>query len=79
LWVYHADTVGPWLKLSSRQLEVNRGRRKTGDGCHLDAEQEKHIRRLITDKLPDQLKFNYVLWTRKAVMEEWRLLKPQAP
>jgi len=65
----HADTVGRWLKLSPKQLEVNRGGRKTGDGRHLDADQEKYIRRLITDKLPDQLKLDYVLWTRKAVME----------
>ena len=49
----HADTVGRWLKLSPKQLEVNRGGRKTGDGRHLDADQEKYIRRLITDKLPD--------------------------
>ena len=65
----HADTVGRWLKLSPRKLEVNRGGRKSGDGRHLTMEQEKHIRRLITDKQPDQLKLDYVLWTRKAVME----------
>jgi transposase len=65
----HADTVGRWLKLSPRKLEVKRGGRKSGDGRHLTMEQEKHIRRLITDKQPDQLKLDYVLWTRKAVME----------
>lgn len=65
----HADTVGRWLKLSPKRLDVNRYGRKTGDGRHLTAEQEKHIRRLITDKQPDQLKLDYVLWTRKAVME----------
>ena len=28
----HADTVGRWLKLPSRQLKVNRGGRKKGEG-----------------------------------------------
>jgi transposase len=65
----HADTVGRWLKLSPKELKVNRGGRKEGDGRHLDAYEERHIRRLITDKLPDQLKLDYVLWTRKAVKE----------
>jgi transposase len=65
----HADTIGRWLKLSPKQLKVNWGGRKTGDGRHLSTDQEKRIRRLITDKLPEQLKLDYVLWTRKAVME----------
>lgn len=65
----HADTVGRWLKLPPKNLEVNRGGRKAGEGRHLDADQEKKIQCLITDKAPDQLKLDYVLWTRKAVME----------
>lgn len=35
----------------------------------LSLEQEKMIQKLIVDKSPDQLKFSYALWTRKAVME----------
>ncbi len=65
----HADTVGRWLKLSSRQLKVNRGGRKKGEGRRLTQAQEDRLRKLITDKAPDQLKLNYALWTRKAVME----------
>ena len=65
----HADTVGRWLKLDSHQLEVNHGGRKPGEGRHLTAHQEAKLRKLITDKLPDQLKLSYALWTRKAVME----------
>ena len=65
----HADTVGRWLKLSSRQLKVNRGGRKKGEGRHLTQAQEDRVRKLITDKVPDQVKLNYALWTRKAVME----------
>lgn len=65
----HADTVGRWLKLSPGQLRVNHGGRKAGEGRHLTSDQEKRIRRMITDKMPDQLKLEYALWTRKAVME----------
>ncbi|MDX1739318.1 MAG: IS630 family transposase [Alphaproteobacteria bacterium] len=65
----HADTVGRWLKLDKKNLKVNHGGRKTGEGRHLAADQEKQIKRLIVDKTPDQLKMDYALWTRKAVME----------
>ena len=65
----HADTVGRWLKLPLRQLKVNRGGRKPGEGRRLKADEEIHIQDLITDKAPDQLKLDYALWTRKAVME----------
>ena len=65
----HADTVGRWLKLSQKQLKVNRGSRKLGESRHLAADHENKIRKMITDKTPDQLKMPYALWTRKAVME----------
>lgn len=35
----HADTVGRWLKLNPKQLKVNHGGRKTGEGRHLSVEQ----------------------------------------
>jgi len=65
----HADTVGRWLKLSKKQLKVNRGGRKPGQSRHLSAEQENMIQQMIVDTTPDQLKMEYALWTRKAVME----------
>jgi transposase len=43
--------------------------RQTGDGRLLDARQEALVRKLITDKTPDQLKMAYALWTRAAVAE----------
>lgn len=71
----HADTVGRWLKLEKQNLKVNRGGRKKGEARRLSADQEKMIRSMIVDKTPDQLKLDYVLWTRKAV-GELILLKP---
>jgi transposase len=65
----HADTVGRWIKLSQKQLKVNRGGRKLGESRHLTSEQEDRIKMMIQDKMPDQLKMHYALWTRKAVME----------
>lgn len=43
--------------------------RQTGDGRLLDATQEAWVRKLITDKTPDQLKMPYALWTRAAVAQ----------
>ena len=43
--------------------------RKAGEGRLLDATQEALVRKLITDKTPDQLKMPYALWTRAAVSQ----------
>ena len=43
--------------------------RSPGDGRSLSAEQEGQIRRLICEKRPEQLKMDFALWTRGAVME----------
>ena len=43
--------------------------RKTGDGRLLDEAQEALVRKLITDRTPDQLKMPYALWTRAAVAQ----------
>jgi transposase len=42
---------------------------KEGDGRTLTIKQEKEIQRLIKDKYPEQLKFDYMLWTREAVVK----------
>lgn len=41
--------------------------KKGGEGRSLTPEQEAHIRRLICDKRPEQLKMDFALWTRPAV------------
>jgi transposase len=41
--------------------------RSVGEGRTLTADQEKAIRKLISDRTPDQLKMPYALWTRSAV------------
>lgn len=45
-----------------------RGRTK-GSFRTLDAEQEQRLKKAITDKTPDQLKFPFALWTRRAVQQ----------
>lgn len=44
-----------------------RGRR-SGEDRALTAEQEEAVRRLICDKRPEQLKMDFALWSRAAVM-----------
>lgn len=47
---------------------VPRGRR-AGEGRHLSDEQERLIRQIICDKRPEQLKMEFALWNRAAVMQ----------
>ncbi len=44
------------------------GGRPARSGRSLTAEQEEHIQRLIQDHRPEQLKMDFALWTRAAVM-----------
>lgn len=43
--------------------------RNQGDGRSLSPEQEDLVRRTICDKRPEQLKMDFALWTRGAVMQ----------
>ena len=42
---------------------------KSEDKKFLSDSQERLIQKMITDTMPDQLKLNFALWTRKAVKE----------
>jgi transposase len=52
----------------SRGLDTGQRGRPASSGRSLTAEQEEHIQRLIKDHRPEQLKMDFALWTRSAVM-----------
>ncbi len=43
--------------------------RELGNGRSLGADQEQSIRQIICDKRPEQLKMDFALWNRAAVMQ----------
>ena len=69
----HERTVRQWKQYQRDHgiealLRDERGRQH-GEGRKLTVAQEKQVRGLIADKLPEQLKLSFALWTRKAVAE----------
>ena len=69
----HERTVRQWKEHQREHgtkslLRDERGR-AVGDGRRLRPAQEKEIRRLITEQMPDQLRLPFALWTRKAVAQ----------
>lgn len=73
LFGVRTNTVCDWNKLYKQHgvkgLKDNPRGVKSADKKLLSAEQEKAIQKMITDVMPDQLKLDYALWTRKAVKE----------
>ena len=67
------NSVTNWIKAYKRDGEkglVSKTRGlKQGDNRLLDRDQEKQVQKWITDKMPDQMKLPFGLWTRKAVQE----------
>lgn len=68
-----AATISDWVKLYKQHgnkglKEVKRGRKK-GFGKLLSDTQEVEVQKMIIDKMPDQLKLPYALWTRKAIRD----------
>ena len=62
--------VSKWMKLNRegglRALRSGKRGRRPGGG-RLNARQAARIRALIVDKMPDQLRLPYYLWTRESV------------
>ena len=50
-------------------LAPKRRGRRDGAGRRLSDEQAGHVRRLICEKRPEQMKMSFALWSRAAVME----------
>ncbi len=50
-------------------LAPQRRGRRTGEQRVLSAEQEAHIQHMICDHRPEQLKMDFALWSRAAVMQ----------
>jgi len=67
------NSVTNWIKAYKSQGVkglVSRPRGiKQGDNRLLDEAQEKQVQKWIIDKMPDQIKLPFGLWTRKAVKE----------
>lgn len=66
-------TVSSWMKAyrleGNKALKDNTRGVKSEDKKLLSTTQEKEIQKMIIDVMPDQLKLDYALWTRKAVKE----------
>lgn len=58
-----------YKKKGWKALETRRTGRPEGSGQLLTDEQQQETQRLISDKMPDQLKLPFALWTRKAVRQ----------
>ena len=69
----HLGTVSKWCDIYEREgskgIRVKKRGRKVGSHRTLTSEQEKEIQKLIQDKVPDQLKLPFALWTRIAVKQ----------
>lgn len=63
--------VGEWVKaekaMGPQALASKTRGRRPGEQKALTWEEEVKVRKLVTDKCPDQLKLPFALWTREAV------------
>lgn len=63
--------VGEWVAAAGRSgeaaLEGGRRGRRPGEQKAFSPHQEQRLRRLISDRCPDQLRLPFALWTREAV------------
>lgn len=68
-----AGTISDWWKSYQHNglkgLKAKKNGAKSEDRKLLTVAQEQAIQKMIVDKMPDQLKLDFALWTRKAVKE----------
>ena len=62
-------TICRYKKEGSAALKVGKPGRKKGSGSLLTEEESRKIQSIIIDRTPEQLRFPFALWTRKAVKE----------
>lgn len=69
----HLVTVQNWDKKykesGSKGLKSKRKGRSTGEQRRLSKKQETEIQKMIRDTTPDQLKMEFALWTRQAIVK----------
>lgn len=69
----HKNTVSRWLKtwrsIGAPGLKRQKRGRRPVEQRFLSEAQEAEVRKLISDKCPDQLKLPFALWTREAVRD----------
>lgn len=68
-WPAVRTAIGLYEEGGIAALKPKERGREPGDGRSLGSGQEAHIRKLICDKRPGQLKMDFALWTRAAVGE----------
>lgn len=61
-------TINSYKELGARGLEPGKRGRPVGSCRVLGREQEERVQRLIQEKRPEQMKMDFALWTRAAVM-----------
>jgi len=80
----HPTNACKWYKAyeanGAKAIQSHKRGRKIGSCRTLTPEQEMRLQKAITDKTPDQLKFPFALWTRRAVQQlVLQLFKVQMP
>jgi transposase len=69
----HRSTCIAWWSLykneGKKALKIKKRGRPVGSCRKLNQDQEKELKKVITDKCPDQLKLPFALWTRIAVQQ----------
>lgn len=58
-----------WKKSGAKGLKVKSPGRPKGSGCTLNKEQQKKVSSCLIQNTPDQMHFDFALWTRAAVRQ----------